>query len=104
MHYLFKKNYNLIIEVVCRDRCGRNTQMFNKKFITIDNQQVNNLYDSHLWLTIESLQSRISACVCFAMMLNLSHFAAWSRMTLLFETKRILFLVALRYPYYTRVY
>ena len=26
------------IEVVCRDRCGRNTQMFNKKFITINNQ------------------------------------------------------------------
>ena len=37
-----------ISEVVCRDRCGRNTQMFNEKFITINNQQVNNLYDSHL--------------------------------------------------------
>ena len=59
-----------------------NTQMFNKNFITINNRQINNLYDSHLWLTIGSLQSRISACVCFAMIANLSHFAAWGRMIL----------------------
>ena len=43
------------IEVVCRDRCRRNTPMFNKKFITFNNQRDNNSYDSHLWLTIESL-------------------------------------------------
>ena len=67
--------------------------MFNKKFITINNQQVNNLYDLHLWLTIESLQSRISNYICFAII-----------QIILYATKRILSLDALPYPYYTRVY
>ena len=74
--------FNYTYEVGCRDRRRRNTPMFNKKFITFNNQRVNNSYDSHLRSTIESLWSRISACVCFAMILKLSHFAVWGRMTL----------------------
>ena len=36
------------IEVVCGDRCGRNTQMFNKKFITINNHQ-STIYTIHTY-------------------------------------------------------
>ena len=42
-----------------------------KSLLTINNHQ-STIYDSQLRLTIESLQSRISARVCFAMTLNLS--------------------------------
>ena len=36
------------IEVVCGDRCGRNTQMFDKKFITINNHQ-STIYTIHTY-------------------------------------------------------
>ena len=50
---VFKKLYRVVqhfygCEVVCRDRCRRNTPMFNKEFITCNNQRVNNSYNSHL--------------------------------------------------------